>query len=185
MSFLDEEQSIEINVDLPDRNEIANYKSCYSIRRWCYIDLPEPEKVVDQFGHVVMQRGFVTVMNHFYNNNWIPISDTIWRRDLSKRAIVYETSALAEAELGDLSELYMRDPGDLIINRQVSDEEYRDLLEMIVDAPKDAEISIYANSDDKLLTFLGVFKLDSIESILQHRLILRFQSDTDNSLTKQ
>lgn len=184
MSFLDEEQSIEINVDLQDRYEIANYKSCYSIRRRCYIDLPEPEKVVDQFGHVVTQRGFVTVMNHFYGeDNWIPITDTFWRKGyLSKRALVYETRALAVAELG---ESYNLTPGELIINRPVSDEEYRDLLEMIVDAPKDAEISIYANSDDKLLTFLGVFKLDSIESILQHRLILRFQSDTDNSLTKQ
>ena len=184
MSFLDEEQSIEINVDLPDRNEIANYKSCYSIRRWCYIDLPEPKKVIDQSGLVVMQPGFVTVMNHFYGeDNWIPITDTLWRKGyLSKRALVYETRALAVAELG---ESYNLTPGELIINRPVSDEEYRDLLEMIVDAPKDAEISIYANSDDKLLTFLGVFKLDSIESILQHRLILRFQSDTDNSLTKQ
>lgn len=184
MSFFNNEQP-ETNVDLSDRNEIANYKSCYSIRSGCYIDLPEPEKVVDQSGLVVMQPDFVTVMNHFYNNNWIPISDTIWRRDLSKRAIVYETSALAEAELGDLSELYMRDPGDLIINRQVSDEEYRDLLEMIVDAPKDAEISIYANNNDKTLTFFGVYRLDSVESILQHRLILRFHSDIDNSLTKQ
>lgn len=182
MSIFDEEQPI-VEVDLECRAEIANYKSCYSIRRWCYIDLPEPEKVVDQSGLVVMQPGFVTVMNHFYGeDNWIPITDTLWRKGyLSKRALVYETRALAVAELG---ESYNLTPGELIINRPVSDEEYRDLLEMIVDAPKDAEISIYANSDDKLLTFLGVFKLDSIESILQHRLILRFQSDTDNSLTK-
>lgn len=183
MSIFDEEQPI-VEVDLECRYEIANYKSCYSIRRWCYIDLPEPEKVVDQSGLVVMQPGFVTVMNHFYGeDNWIPITDTLWRKGyLSKRALVYETRALAVAELG---ESYNLTPGELVINRPVSDEEYRDLLEMIVDAPKDAEISIYANNDDKTLTFLGVFKLDSIESILQHRLILRFQSDTDNSLTKQ
>lgn len=184
MSFFNNEQP-ETNVDLSDRNEIANYKSCYSIRSWCYIDLPEPEKVVNQSGLVVMQPGFVTVMNHFYGeDNWIPITDTLWGRKgyLSKRALVYETRALAVAELG---ESYNLTPGDLVINRPVSDEEYRDLLEMIVDAPKDTEISIYANNDDKTLTFLGVFKLDSIESILQHRLILRFHSGTDNSLTKQ
>lgn len=183
MSFLDEEPPIE-NVDIHLARfgkMIENYHECKLVGRKDSIRLPGYANI-NRDGFVVPQPGFVTVMNHLYGeDNWIPVTGIKFLPDLNKRAWVFETCEYANGEIGDIYD----DPCDSVIGDEVSDEDYKTLVDKIVSADKDAEISIYANNEDKTLTFFGVFKLDSIESILQHRLILRFKSYTEASLRHQ
>lgn len=182
MSIFDEGQPIE-NVDIHLARfgkVIENYQECKLVDRKDSIRLPGYVNVKKD-GFVVPQPGFVTVMNHLYGeDNWIPVSGIKYLPGLNNRAWVYETLDYANGEIGDIYE----DPRDSVIGDEVSDEDYKTLVDKIVSADKDAEIAIYANNEDKI-TFFGVFKLDSIESILQHRLILRFKSYTEASLRHQ
>ena len=123
--------------------------------------------------------GFATIMKKLHPND-TKCSGNIYYHDFKKTAFLYEKEELAEKEM----------PGSQINNVKISDtivssnsfdslEQYKYLADIILNAPQDKEYCVYTikkdsdiNPENSVVVFLGVFKLDTISSLYNRKVIL-------------
>lgn len=123
--------------------------------------------------------GYEIIMNKLHPNDTY-CGGTIADHDFNKTAFLYEKEELAEKEISSSNIYKEKSSGTIVsVNSFGGFEQYKHLADIILNAPQDKEYCVYmvekdpeSDTEASVVHFFGVYQLDKISSLYNHKVIL-------------